>query len=50
MTVRRHTKVLTDGERELGKPKVQLALSTSHLLPVAYRLLLPAGQTCRGLE
>ena len=50
MTMRRHTKVLTDGERELGKPKLQLALSTSHLLSVAYRLLLPAGQTCRGLE
>ena len=29
---------------------LQLALSTSHLLSVAYRLLLPAGQTCRGLE
>ena len=49
-TVRRHTKVLADGERYLGKPKLQLALSTSHLLSVAYRLLLPAGQTCTGLE
>ena len=50
MTVRHHTKVLADGERSLGKPKLRLALSTSHLLSFAYRLLLPAGQTCKGLE
>ena len=50
MTVRRHTKVLADGERHLGKPKLQLALITSHLLSVAYCPLLVSGQTCRGLE
>ena len=46
MTMRCHTKVLADGER----PKLQLAPSTNHLLSVAYRLMLPASQTCRELE
>ena len=50
MTVRRHTKVLADGERHLGKTKLQLALTTNHLLSVADRLLLVSGQTCKGLE
>ena len=31
-SVRRHTKVLADRERELGEPKLQLALSSSHCL------------------
>ena len=46
MTVRRHA----DGERHLGKPKLQLALTTNNLLSVAYRLLLVARQICKGLE
>ena len=32
LSVRGHTKVLADGERSLGGPKLQLALSASHCL------------------
>ena len=35
MSVRHHTKVLADGEREPGEPGLQLALSTSHCLFVS---------------
>ena len=49
MTVRRHTKVRTDGERWLGEPKLQLALSASRCLFPCAMYDVSRGLLCHQL-